>query len=757
MAILTYTVLIVDDGSVDRSLYRRYLEGDARCDWRVLEADSVEIGLEWCRTRELDGVLLGDSCAHEHGLTFLESLYGRGRGGQPAVVLVAATGDSRIAVRAMKLGAADYLMQEDLTPESLPLTLQRAIASNPRRRPVEAWDEAFSGGEEQLKVGIQVAGVGLAQVDYAADRVTLSPEAAAIYGFPADTLAISRDRLHATFHPDERAELLRIIEQVLDPAGHGWFAQDHRIVWPTGEVRWLSVRKRVFFERSDAGEYPRLATLAAIDVTDRKRTETALRESENKFSTIFDQASTLLGRVSLDGVLQEINQSALDSIAAQPVDVVGKKLWETPWWMHSQEGQAKLQAAIAQATAGHFVNYEVYFPSGSGETMVTDFSLKPVFDAGGDVVMIIAEGFDITQRKRIEAELLESEARFRTLADNISQLAWMADASGSLFWYNRRWFDYTGTTLADMEGWGWQKVHHPDHLDRVVVQFRRALEVGEVWEDTFPLRKYDGTYRWFLSRARPIKDAAGQILRWFGTNTDVTDLKHTQAELEARNYELDSFAHIVSHDLKAPLRAISNLSEWIEEDLEGLLSDAVQQQMTLLRNRVHRMTGMIDGLLSYARADRSDDPIESVVVADLLQEVIDAVAPPPPFTIAIASHLPRLETRPLLLFQVFANLIGNAVKHHDREDGTVHISSQEQGEFYEFTVADDGLGIEPEYHDRIFMIFQAGNPKNKEDSTGIGLAIVKKIVESEQGSIRLESEVGKGTTFYFTWPKHAQA
>jgi PAS domain S-box-containing protein len=139
---------------------------------------------------------------------------------------------------------------------------------------------------------------------------------------------------------------------------------------------------------------------------------------------------------------------------------------------------------------------------------------------------------DITEQRRAQEALTESEARFRGLADNISQLAWMADGSGYVFWYNRRWFEYTGTSLDDMMGWGWRRVHHPEHVDRVVRRIQHAWDTGEPWEDTFPLRSHDGSYRWFLSRAAPIRDAAGKVVLWFGTNTDVTEQRETLRALE---------------------------------------------------------------------------------------------------------------------------------------------------------------------------------------------------------------------------------
>jgi signal transduction histidine kinase len=196
------------------------------------------------------------------------------------------------------------------------------------------------------------------------------------------------------------------------------------------------------------------------------------------------------------------------------------------------------------------------------------------------------------------------------------------------------------------------------------------------------------------------------------------------------------------------LRAIANLSEWIEEDLEGSLTIATQQQMALLRSRVERMSATID----YARLGQTDRSIEPVLVDRLLAEAIDSLSPPPTFCIDI-DPMPTVFTNRILLFQVFANLIGNGIEHHDRSDGSIHISVRERDDLYEFSVADDGPGIAPEHHERIFRIFQTVNPQNRTDSTGIGLAIVKKIIEAQGGIIWLESQIDRGTTFYFTWLK----
>src|SRR5262245_33515434 len=143
------------------------------------------------------------------------------------------------------------------------------------------------------------------------------------------------------------------------------------------------------------------------------------------------------------------------------------------------------------------------------------------------------------EQSQAEAALRESETRFRELADNISQFAWTADAKGWIYWYNKHWHDYTGTTLEEMQGWGWQKVHHPDHVDRVVGRIRESFDTGTPWEDTFPLRGRDGGYRWFLSRALPIRNEAGAVVRWFGTNTDITEQIEAEQALRELNDTLE--------------------------------------------------------------------------------------------------------------------------------------------------------------------------------------------------------------------------
>ncbi len=380
------------------------------------------------------------------------------------------------------------------------------------------------------------------------------------------------------------------------------------------------------------------------------------------------------------------------------------------------------------------------------------------------------------KQARLQAEA--TEQRFRDLVNGLGHaIFWEADpftqkftfvsqsAENILGYPPEKWLE-----TSDF----WLKLFHPDDRKWAGDWARKETIEGRAHEFEYRCVAADRRVVWLRNRAYIVRDEQGNVQKVRGLMVDISESKKAEEELkcradelarltkmltatnlalEKRNQELDQFAYVTSHDLKAPLRAISNLSQWIEEDLGDTISEETQHQMTLLRGRVQRMENLINGLLHYSRVGRLKTESETVSVENLLKEMIDSIDPPAGFTIEIGPEMPILNTPRLLLQQVFSNLISNAIKHHHRTDGKITISVKDQENFYEFMVADDGPGISAQYHEKVFIIFQTLQARDHIENTGIGLSLVKKIVENEGGTIWLNSQEGEGTTIHFTWPK----
>ncbi len=261
-----------------------------------------------------------------------------------------------------------------------------------------------------------------------------------------------------------------------------------------------------------------------------------------------------------------------------------------------------------------------------------------------------------------------------------------------------------------------------------------------------------GTPRWWEVVVTPMLDENDQIQEILCVSRDITGRKIAEKALQKRNQELDRFTYIVSHDLKAPLRGIANLAQWISEDLGDLVADETKEYLDLLGQRVKRMDALIDGLLKLSRIGRQELPVESVDMTQLLQEVIDSLSPPASFKITSVA-LPVLATKRLLLNQVLSNLISNAIKHHDRDTGQIEVTARDYDTHYQLAIADDGPGIPPTERERIFEIFQTLESSSSTTNTGIGLALVKKIIHEEGGQLWLQENSPRGCKFCFTWAK----
>jgi PAS domain S-box-containing protein len=996
MACPVCTVLIIDDTAIDREQCRRFLLADISRTYQLLEAESVSTGLALCRSHSIDVILLDYALPDGNGLDFLAELSVQSQGKMPPVVMMTGQGNEKTAVSALKLGAEDYLVKGDMTPELLQLKVQRAIENSRLRQQQQQQTERFrasvanmldcfgiysairnAAGQlvdfrfdylnaaamqsnrmteadmgktlcelfpavrttgllaeycQVVETGIPLikedliytdvfAGelltnaysVQVAKVDdgmvvswrditaqkqvelslIAANQqittiwesmtdayATLDPDWRVVYTNPAateiyrqttgllpaqylgenhwelfpatvgtiveqeyrravaDRVAINfeifypptetwfevhaypsevglgvyfqniserkqnelarieaeqeRDRFFklsidmlmvANFdgyfvrvnpacekilgftsaeimaqpfldfvHPDDRAATIAVYKELT--AGNALVNFENRYRCQDGSYRWI-----LWSAMPDADR--NLIYASGHDITDRKRNEERLRQSEELNRLILESNRDCIKVIDLAGRVIYMNNPGQSLMEIDDFSTVAGSQW-LEFWQGSERKLA--QTAFSRALAGGVGRFDGYCPTNKGTPKWWEVIKTPILGADGQVSQVLSVSRDITDRQQaallaqtqqatIQQQLGEIESIYRAAPIGLSYIS----SELKFIRINEQLAQINGLSIAAHIGLTIRDVL-PEMADQIELLYRQVIESGE---PIFDLEvsgiapSQPGVERHWLASYYPQTDVCGRVVGVNAIVQEITDRKRDQAALEAHNRELEAFAYVVSHDLKAPLRAVANLSQWIEDDLEGQMTADTQSQITLLRSRIDRMAATIDGLLEYARCGYGEDAIETVAVAQLLADVIDSVAPPPTFAIKLPAELPTFLTKRLPLFQVFSNLIGNGIKHHHSEAGSIQVAIAERGSFYEFAIVDDGPGIDPEHQARMFKIFQAVNPQSRSDSTGIGLAIVKKIIEAEGGTIWLESEIGQGTTFYFTWPKRS--
>ena len=575
-------------------------------------------------------------------------------------------------------------------------------------------------------------------------------------------------------HPDDRERTLARWQHSLDTGEP--YEVEYRFRRSDGAYHWFLGKAMPL--RNEAGEIVEwFGTATDISVSkqlenEREQLLAREREAREQVSTILESITDAFFAVDREWRFNYVNREAERLLRRPRAQLLGRTVWEAFSESIGTPFERAYRRAMAEQTTEQF---EACYPP---LDIWVDVRAYPSEDG----LSIFFR--DVTARKKAEERLRESERNFRALANSIPQLAWMADPSGWIFWYNDRWHEYTGTTFEEMEGWGWRKVHHPEHVQRVVDRIRHSFDTGKPWEDVFPLRSRTGEYRWFLSRAVPIRDSEGKVVRWFGTNTDITAERDTAAErerlleserearadAERRREELERVTESrtrlmrgFSHDVKNPLGAADGYAALLEEGIGGELSDAQRQSIQRIRRSLQMSLRLINDLLELARAEAGqlDLEVQRLDVAELVREVaedfrgqIDAAGLS--LEVRASDPLPA-DSEPTRVRQILSNLVSNAVKY--TREGRVTLDACRRagsdapgpGEWIAVEVTDTGPGIPLEKRETIFQEFTRLDP-NAPHGAGVGLAISRRIARILGGDVTVASEVGRGSTFRLWLP-----
>jgi PAS domain S-box-containing protein len=421
--------------------------------------------------------------------------------------------------------------------------------------------------------------------------------------------------------------------------------------------------------------------------------------------------------------------------------------------------------ALAEGTIVGLANHTLLIAKDGTERFIDD-SAAPIRSESGELIGAVLIFRDITERYKTDHALRESEARFLQLADAIPQLAWMAQPDGHIDWYNSRWYEYTGATLKDMEGWGWQSVHDPNVLPSVIQKWNESLESSRPFEMEFPLRGADGVFRHFLTRVMPFRDAKGSVIRWFGTNTDISEQKRTQDELRRAAARLseadrrkDEFLATLAHELRNPLAPIRTGLEVMKIKKDD--PAVIEEIHTTMVRQTQQLIALVDDLLDVSRITQGKLVLRTcrVKLSDVVTSAIEASQPMiddagHALTVRLPEEPIYLDADPHRLAQILSNLLNNAAKYTP-ERGRIQVTAKRRGSEIVLAVSDTGIGIPADMLDRVFQPFtQVERPVEKGyTGLGIGLTLVKSLVTMHGGSIDVRSNgLNQGSEFRVLLP-----
>ena len=584
-----------------------------------------------------------------------------------------------------------------------------------------------------------------------------------LLGYSAEELVGGLDQFIRLVHPDDRAAFLTEVDRV--KVERDAFTLDFRLVHRDG--RDVFVEARGHFIHDATGAVARMIGFL-IDVTERRQAEEAVRASEARFRQLADAMPPIVWSARPDGTIDYLNERWYEFTGHTREAADG---FNSETVLHPDDRERALTAWSVSVQTG--LPYEIEYRLRDHRTGRYRWFLGralPVRADDGTIERWFGTSTDIDDRKRLADAARSAAERFRALTESIPQLVWNASADGTVTYFNRRWQEYTGLTTGNaLRDW-WAQIVHPDDAGLLEASWVRLLA-----DDPAPFnhevrvrRQSDGEYRWHMTAVIPLRRPDGTVDQWIGSLSDIDDQKRQAEELErvveARTLELrrsnealEQFAYVASHDLQEPLRKIQAFGDRLRARSRHHLDDQARDYLDRTTAAATRMRQLIQDLLAYSRVTIQGRPFMPVALDSIIGAVLtdlEILVEQTGAAVEVGA-LPTVQGDPTQLRQLFQNLIANALKFHKPDvPPRIAIRSSHDAGAHRISVADNGIGFDEKYLDRIFQVFQRLHGRGEYEGTGVGLAICRKIVERHGGAITARSRPGEGSTFVVALPAY---
>ncbi|MBK8782666.1 MAG: PAS domain S-box protein [Anaerolineales bacterium] len=626
-------------------------------------------------------------------------------------------------------------------------------------------EEALEWMRSTLAEAQKIAHMGSFEYIAATQTTTWSEEEYRIYGLDPSEPSPSYDMmLQKYIHPDDAALLHETFTKAMQ--SHTVYELEHRVVRPDGSVRWVYDLAQPYFD--EQGELIRYIG-STLDITERKQAEEKLHESETRYRLISENSADVIWTLDLaTRRFTYVSPSVFNLRGLTPEEVMAEPMQAAITPESNEQISENLPQRIARYLSGDIsartTTKLVDQVHKDGSIIPTEAVTNLITDSEGKVVEVLGITRDITLRKKAEEALRKSQTQLQAIIDYSPSLISIKDLAGNILLANRSFDMLDAPPLHELIGKNVFDIFPKEVAEPLWNNDLAALQAKGPVRSEEVVKHKDGHWHTYWTVKFPIYLQSDQPFGICAISNDITERKQaeeqllkTLEELKRSNNELEQFAYVASHDLQEPLRAVAGMVQLLQKRYQGKLDDRADEYITLAMDGANRMQTLIKDLLEYSRVDRRGNPIQPIDANMALKSALRNLEASIQQSGAIVTTrlLPTVDADATQLAQLFQNLIGNAIKFRSERPPQIYVEVKDLGNVWQFSVRDNGIGIEPQYFERIFLVFQRLHTRREYPGTGIGLSICKKIVDRHGGRIWIESEPGQGTTFFFTIPQRS--